>query len=55
MRACAVSDSNRSRNSASKPFITDKMTIKAATPTLTPMSDTQVMNETKNFRVRERT
>jgi hypothetical protein len=31
------------------------MTINAATPTLTPAKDTQVMNETKNLCVRERT
>lgn len=35
--------------------MTERMTISAATPTHTPISDTQVMNETKNFRVRERT
>ena len=54
-RACADNDNKRSRSSVSKPFMTDRITISAATPTHTPISDTQVMNETKNFRVRERT
>jgi len=35
--------------------MTESTTISAATPTATPASDTQVMKDTKNFRVRERT
>ena len=54
-RASLESASNRSRSSPSNPFITDRITINAATPTATPISETQVMNDTKNFRVRERT
>ncbi|MBK6671951.1 MAG: hypothetical protein IPG49_00205 [Proteobacteria bacterium] len=44
----ADSASSRERSSDSKPFITERMTISAATPTATPSSDTQVMKETKN-------
>ena len=54
-RAWVDSANSRSRSCPSKPFMTDRMTISAATPTHTPTSDTQVMNETKNLRVRERT
>jgi len=54
-RTGALSESSRSRNSLSKPFITDRMTISAATPTHTPMSDAQVMNDTKNRVERART
>jgi hypothetical protein len=47
-RMAAYNDSKRSRNSPSKPFITDRMTIRAATPTPTPANEIQVMNDTKN-------
>jgi len=53
--AWAFSDNNRSRSSPSKPFMTDRMTISAATPSDTPASDTQVISETKNLCWRERT
>ena len=55
IRACADSDSRRSRSSPSKPFITERMTISAATPTHTPATDTHVMKETKNLWLRART
>ena len=35
-RACALSASSRSRSSPSKPFITERITISAATPSATP-------------------
>jgi hypothetical protein len=54
-RACAESANNRSRDTPSNPFITERITISAATPTHTPASDTQVMKETKNLRFRART
>jgi hypothetical protein len=54
-RAWADNASRRSRDIPSKPFITDRITIRAATPTQTPASDTQVMKETKNLRFRART
>ena len=41
--------SSRERSSPSKPFITDRITISAATPTATPRNDTQVMKETKKL------
>ncbi len=47
-RTGAESDNRRERSSVSNPFITDRMTIRAATPTATPTRETQVMNETKN-------
>ena len=55
MRTWALSESSRSRSSPSKPFITDRMTISAATPTHTPTSEAQVMKETKNLCERART
>src|SRR5690606_33975628 len=47
MRTGADRARSRLRSSDSKPFITDRITISAATPTPTPASDTQVMKETK--------
>jgi hypothetical protein len=47
--ACADRLSSRVRSSDSNPFITDSTVISAATPTATPSSDTQVMNETKKL------
>ena len=55
MRTGAFSDSSRSRSSLSKPFITERITMSAATPTHTPRSDAQVMKETKNLCERART
>ncbi len=54
-RTCAPSVSSRSRSSPSKPFITERMTMRAATPTQTPPSDAQVMKDTKNSCERART
>ena len=45
---CAVMLRRRERNSPSKPFITDRMTISAATPSAMPSREMSVMNET-NF------
>ena len=55
IRTGALSDNSRSRSSLSKPFITERMTMSAATPTHTPMSDAQVMKDTKNRVERART
>ena len=54
-RTGALSDSSRSRSSPSKPFITERMTMSAATPTHTPTSEAQVMKDTKNRVERART
>jgi hypothetical protein len=54
-RTGAPSESSRSRSSLSKPFITERMTMSAATPTHTPTRDAQVMKETKNLCERART
>ena len=48
-RTWALNDSSRSRSSPSKPFMTERITISAATPTHTPITDAQVMKETKNL------
>jgi hypothetical protein len=54
-RTGALRASSRSRSSLSKPFITDRMTMSAATPTHTPMSEAQVMKDTKKRVERART
>ncbi len=55
IRACAESASSRSRNSPSRPFMTERMTMSAVTPRHTHSSDTHVMKETKNLWERART
>ena len=50
-KPCAVILSRRSLSSPSKPFITDKMTINAATPSAIPASDIRVMKETNRVRL----
>ena len=47
--------SRRPRSSPSNPFMTDRMVMSAATPTHTPASDSQLLNETKKPASRERT
>ncbi len=54
-RACAPSDRSLSRSSFSSPFITDRITMSAITPSMTPASAAQVMKDTKNLWVRART
>ncbi len=53
--ACADSASSRVRSSPSKPFMTERMAIRAATPSATPARDTQLMKETKYACCRART
>ncbi len=50
--ACADRLSSRSRSSASKPFITDRIVISAVTPRATPPSDSQVISDTPVARER---
>ncbi len=47
--ACAVRLNRRVRNSDSRPFMTDRTVINAATPSATPTSETQVMKDTKKL------
>ena len=47
--ACADKLSSRPRSSDSKPFITESTVIRAATPTATPSSDTQLIKDTKKL------
>ena len=47
---CAVILSNRVRNSPSKPFMTDRITISAATPSEIPSNEISVMKETNRVR-----
>ena len=52
--ACAFTLKSRVRVSVSRPFITDRMTISAATPSAIPASDATLMNDTTPRRLRER-
>jgi hypothetical protein len=49
-KPCADMLSSRLRSSPSKPFITERMTISAATPSAIPISEMSVMKETKRVR-----
>jgi hypothetical protein len=53
--ACEAKLNMRERISPSMPFITDKIVIRAATPTQTPSMDIQLINETKKPRFPVRT
>ena len=47
---CADILRSRLRNSPSNPFMTDRMTISAATPSAIPMREISVMKDTKRVR-----
>ncbi len=51
--ACALNVRSLSRASDSRPFMTERMTINAATPSAMPSNEAPVMNETIPLRRRE--
>jgi hypothetical protein len=48
---CATTDSMRAVTSFSKPFMTDRTTISAATPSAMPATEIREMKEMKLFRL----